>query len=81
MLPFFLGMFSATIFGVVSYWVYGSEEIIVHGWIHMVFWALIGAGTLVTLVNRHRSCLFCRIARLAHVDRLRDRLCKGLACA
>jgi hypothetical protein len=80
-LPILSGLIAALVFELVSHGVYGTEDIMSHTWIDMVFWGLIGAGVLVSLVNVFWGCLPCRLSRLAHVKGLQDHLCRKVACS
>jgi len=80
MLPVLFGLFSAMTFGLVAHGIYGTDQIINHGWIDMVFWSLIGTGAAVSLINIGGNCLPCRMTQLVHSSRLSQRLCKDLPC-
>jgi len=80
MLPVLLGLFSAMVFGIVSHGIYGTDDIMAHAWIDMVFWGLIGAGALVSFSDMLWECLPCRLSRLVHAERLQDYFCRHFAC-
>jgi len=81
MLPIFIGLVSATLFGLVAHGVYGTETLIDHAWIDMVFWALIATGAAVSLANALDGCLPCRLRRITPLRGLGERLCRGLPCS
>jgi hypothetical protein len=80
-IPLLLGFIAAMVFELASHAVYGTEDIMSHTWIDMVFWGLIAAGVLVSLVNVFWGCLPCRLSRLVHAKGLQDHLCRNLTCS
>jgi hypothetical protein len=61
MLPIFLGLILAMLFGLFSFMVYGLEGLTHSAWIDMVFWSLIGTGIMISLINELGQCIACRI--------------------
>jgi len=81
MLPIILGVVAASVFGIVSTMVLGSEGLMTHAWVDVVFWSLIGAGTAVSAINMTWECLPCRLSQVTHNERLIKRLCRNSPCA
>lgn len=75
MFPLLVGFVAATLFGVLAYSVYGLDALVSYPWIDAVFWALIGAGVLVSAANISASGMICRFARLVGTRDLQARLC------
>lgn len=80
MFPVLFGLTAAMLFGLLAHGLYGTEGIIDHSWIDMVFWALIGAGAGVSLINAVGPCLPCKLFRLVHSERLTDWWCRRTPC-
>ncbi|MCG7949455.1 MAG: hypothetical protein N0C84_24250 [Candidatus Thiodiazotropha taylori] len=71
MLPIFVGLIMAMLFGLFSFMVYGLEGLVHYAWIDTVFWSLIGTGVLVSLVNELGRCLACRLkswVKIPHIE-------------
>lgn len=71
MFPIIAGVGSAILFGLFSLATYGADAFSAYPWVVMVFWALVGSGLLVYVVNRGPSCRICRLkARLRPLARV-----------
>ncbi|MES9902488.1 MAG: hypothetical protein ABW168_07375 [Sedimenticola sp.] len=81
MAPLFIGLVSAMLFGLTAHGVYGTEGILTESWVDMVFWALIGTGTLISFVKVFWECLPCMAFKLIHIDLLSRFFCHDVPCS
>lgn len=81
MIALFIGVVSASVFGIAATYFLGHEGLLTHAWVDVVFWSLIGAGAALTAINVSWECLPCRLSQMAHKQSLIDRLCRNAPCA
>lgn len=81
MLPIFLGLVAAMIFGLFATLALGPEALLTNPWIDIVFWTLIAAGAAVSAINLSWSCMSCQLAHRLHSKDLEVRLCRDAPCA
>lgn len=80
MFAILLGLGAAMLFGLFAHGVYGTTGIMAHEWIDIVFWALIGSGAAVSLINTASACLPCQLARTLRMNAARAWLCRNRPC-
>jgi hypothetical protein len=81
MFPVLFSLIAAMLFGLLAHGMYGTEGVIQHTWIDMVFWGLIGAGAGVSLINAFGPCLPCVVSRALDAQRLSRRWCRAPQCS
>jgi hypothetical protein len=59
MFPILVGFGSALLFALLAYVTYGLDGLTGYAWVGLVFWALVGSGLLVFLINRGVPCKLC----------------------
>jgi hypothetical protein len=79
MLPIFLGLILAMLFGLFSFMVYGLEGLTHSAWIDTVFWSLIGTGIMISLINELGQCIACRIQSYIKLPGI-ESLCREGSC-
>jgi len=80
MLPVFIGLIAATLFGVAATVTLGHEALMTHAWVDVIFWGFIASGAVVSAINISWECIPCRLARSAGRLDLTKRLCIKSAC-
>ncbi len=55
------GLAAASIFGIITFSLYGYEGLMNRIWIDYIFWGLIASGTLLSHIAPWLKCLWCRI--------------------
>ncbi len=66
MLPILLGLCAAVLFGIAAGAIYGFDASMGYPWVDGTFFAVIVAGTLVTLINvagERLRCLACALTK------------------
>ncbi len=81
MLPLIIGVVVASVFRIVAVMILGTDRLLTHAWVDVIFWSLIGVAAALSLVNLAWECLPCRLSRLSHNRRLIERLCRNSPCA
>ncbi|MCG7920840.1 MAG: hypothetical protein N0C81_05870 [Candidatus Thiodiazotropha lotti] len=79
MLPIFVGLIMAMLFGLFSFMVYGLEGLIHYAWIDIVFWSLIVTGMMISLINELGRCLACRLKSWVKIPRI-ESFCSEADC-
>ena len=80
MLPTLIGLTVATLFGLLAHGIYGTEQIMQHEWIDIVFWSLIGTGFGVSMIHILGACIPCQLSRRLRIEPLRRVFCGQLHC-
>lgn len=81
MLPLFIGVLAASIFGIVAITVFSPEFLLTNAWVDVVFWTLIAVGLALSAINLNCECLGCNLARWLRRRDLSERLCREPPCA
>jgi hypothetical protein len=61
MLPILVSLVAAALFGIGAIAIYGPAETAGYAWVDFLFWSIIGAGILVSLVGDWVRCIACRL--------------------
>ena len=80
MFPVLFGLSAAMLFGLLAHGYYGTDGLITHQWIDIVFWSLIGTGVGISTINAFKTCLPCRVSKVVRVARLENWLCRSTPC-
>ncbi|MFM1891629.1 MAG: hypothetical protein RLZ44_706 [Pseudomonadota bacterium] len=81
MFPVLFSLIAAMLFALLALGMYGTEGVIEHSWIDMVFWGLIGAGAGVSLINAFGPCLPCVLSRTLDWRWLARWWCRASRCS
>jgi len=80
MLPVFIGVVAAALFGIGATAALGPEALLTNAWVDVVFWTLIASGAAVSAINISWECLPCQFAQWAQRKDLSEKLCRDVPC-
>ena len=78
-LPILIGLSLAMVFGLMVHAVYGTRSLPHEPWVYSVFWAMITAGVVISLLQMSTACLACRVFRRIRITGLAGRVCGDCA--
>lgn len=81
MLPVFVGLVAASLFGIATTIIVGPEALWKQAWVDIIFWTMIATGAAVSAINISWECIPCRLAQQAQRRDLAERLCSNAPCA
>ena len=76
-----IGLVLAMLFGLGVTLVYGTDEVMHLPWADQVFWALIGTGALISMIQPPLRCLPCKICCWISKRTWTRQLCASSDCA